>query len=65
MHNPNLPVGYALMFVFTAIVSGVMLFSVGILGEYVGRVYISLSKRPQFIIRKAAKAKRTLEQQVR
>jgi len=30
---------------------GVMLFSIGLLGEYVGRIYMEVRKRPRFVIR--------------
>ena len=55
LNNPNLPQGYAFLFVFIAVISGVQLISVGILGEYIGRFFLSHSKKPQYIIRKAYK----------
>jgi undecaprenyl-phosphate 4-deoxy-4-formamido-L-arabinose transferase len=51
--NPNLPQGYTFLFVFIAVISGVQLISVGILGEYIGRFFLGQSKRPQFIIKYA------------
>jgi len=53
LYNPNLPQGYTFLFVFIAVISGVQLISVGLLGEYIGRFYLSQSKKPQFIIKSA------------
>jgi undecaprenyl-phosphate 4-deoxy-4-formamido-L-arabinose transferase len=51
--NPNLPQGYTFLFVFIAVISGVQLISVGILGEYIGRFFLSHNKQPQYIIKSA------------
>ena len=51
--NPNLPQGYTLLFVFIAVISGVQLISVGILGEYIGRFFLAHTKKPQYIIKHA------------
>ena len=47
--NPDLPQGYTFLFVFIALISGVQLISVGILGEYIGRFFLSHNKQPQYI----------------
>jgi glycosyltransferase involved in cell wall biosynthesis len=51
--NPNLPQGYTFLFVFIAVISGVQLISVGILGEYIGRFFLAHTKKPQYIIKHA------------
>lgn len=51
--NPDLPQGYTFLFVFIAVISGVQLISVGILGEYIGRFFLSHNKQPQYIIKSA------------
>lgn len=43
--------GFASIFVSVTIFSGVILIALGLMGEYVGRIFISLNKKPQFIIR--------------
>lgn len=43
--------GFASMIVSVAIFAGVQLMTIGILGEYIGRIHINVSKRPQFAIR--------------
>lgn len=51
--------GFASTIVAITIFSGVQLFTLGILGEYIGRIHINISKRPQYAIRDiVAKGKR-------
>ena len=47
----TVPSGYAAMIIIVTIFSGVILIALGLLGEYVGRIFISLNKKPQFTIR--------------
>ena len=47
----TVPSGYATLIIVVTIFSGAILIAVGLLGEYVGRIFISLNKKPQFIIR--------------
>ena len=44
--------GYASLFVAITFLGGVQLIGIGILGEYLGRVYIESKKRPIFLVRK-------------
>jgi len=50
--NPDLPVGYASVMTVVLIFAGIQLISIGVIGEYVGRIFQSLNKRPQYTIRK-------------
>jgi glycosyltransferase involved in cell wall biosynthesis len=50
--NPRLPVGYTSIIVILSMFFGVLLVSLGVIGEYVGRIYLAQSKKPQFTIRK-------------
>jgi glycosyltransferase involved in cell wall biosynthesis len=47
-----LPMGYPSIMVTTAIFSGIMLIAIGMVGEYIGRMFMSQNKRPQYSIRK-------------
>ena len=49
--DDTFPSGLASIFVSVTIFSGAILISLGLVGEYVGRVLISLNKKPQFVIR--------------
>jgi len=50
--NPGVPLGYSLIVVVLTMFFGVLLVSMGLVGEYVGRIYLAQSKKPQFTIRK-------------
>lgn len=47
----TVPSGYTALIIIVTIFSGVILIALGLLGEYVGRIFISLNKKPQFTIR--------------
>lgn len=49
--NPSLPKGYTTLIFFVSIISGVQLVAIGMLGEYIGRIFLSQNKKPQFLIR--------------
>lgn len=50
--NPDLPVGFASIIFTVSVFAGVQLISLGIIGEYVGRVFLTLNKKPQYTIKK-------------
>ena len=45
--------GYVSFWIFAVLFffMGILLFSIGLLGEYVGRIYMEVRKRPRFVIR--------------
>ncbi len=51
--NPHIPVGYASLFVAVSIFEGVQLIMIGMVGEYLGRVFLTLNKKPQYTIKKS------------
>ncbi len=52
LSNPKLPVGFASLAVAVFVFAGIQLISIGVIGEYIGRIKISQNKSPQFTIRK-------------
>jgi polyisoprenyl-phosphate glycosyltransferase len=56
IRNPNLPAGWASMAVLVTVLSGIQLFSLGMLGEYLGRVFLKIGGAPQFIVREVVGA---------
>lgn len=52
MLNPDLPMGYTTMIVLVAVFSGIQLIALGMVGEYLGRMFMSQNKKPQYSIRK-------------
>ena len=49
--NPEIPQGWTSVATFIFFFSGVQLLALGIIGEYIGRIFINLNQKPQYIIR--------------
>ena len=49
--NPAIPLGYSSLMSASAVFSGIILLTLGVMGEYIGRMYICINKSPQFVIR--------------
>ena len=52
-HEPNMPSGFASIMVSLCVFSGLFLISIGMTGEYIGRIYLSIIGEPQYIVRKS------------
>lgn len=50
--SPDMPLGYTSLLLIVLLFAGIQLMSLGIIGEYLGRVFLSLNRKPQFSIRK-------------
>lgn len=50
--NPAMPMGYTSLIVVVLVFAGIQLISLGVIGEYVGRIFMVQNKKPQFTIRK-------------
>lgn len=48
---PEIEIGYTSIAVFVLIIGGIQLISQGMLGEYIGRIYICMNASPQYVIR--------------
>ncbi len=51
--NPDMPLGYSSLFFIISIYSGIQLIAIGMVGEYLGRIFLSQNKKPQYSIRKS------------
>ena len=49
--NPNVPMGFSAMMSAIVFFGGMMMLLLGLIGEYIGRIYISLNNSPQYVIR--------------
>lgn len=49
--NPLTPMGYSSTMAVLLFIGGMIMLLLGMIGEYVGRAYISLNNAPQFVIR--------------
>ena len=43
--------GWTTLVVLVLFIGGLILFSIGILGEYIGRSYLTINNRPQYVIK--------------
>lgn len=55
LRNPAVPLGWSSTMVVILIVGAALAFILGLIGEYVGRIYISINNSPQYVIRKVTK----------
>jgi undecaprenyl-phosphate 4-deoxy-4-formamido-L-arabinose transferase len=44
-------IGWASLIVTILIMGGIQLFAIGAIGEYLGRVYININRKPQFVVK--------------
>lgn len=49
--NPSVPLGWSSTTAIMLLLGGMILFVLGMIGEYLGRVYISLNNAPQYVVR--------------
>ena len=49
--NPNVPMGFSSMMAAIVFMGGMTMVMLGLVGEYIGRMYISMNNSPQFVIR--------------
>ena len=49
--EPGVPLGWSSMMVVMLLLGGLVLVGLGIIGEYVGRIYMCVNSAPQFVIR--------------
>lgn len=52
--HPEMVAGWASLMCVTLIMSGIILLLLGVVGEYVGRIYMSENHAPQYVIRRKA-----------
>lgn len=53
IYNPNVPSGYTSLIVIISVYAGIQLIAIGMVGEYLGRVFMAQNKKPQFTIRRS------------
>lgn len=49
--NPNVPMGFSSLMAAIVFMGGMTMMMLGLVGEYIGRMYISMNNSPQFVIR--------------
>ena len=56
--NPAVPLGYSSTMAVMLFMFGIVLLVLGLLGEYIGRMYICINNAPQFVVRDEKNAKK-------
>ncbi len=53
--HPEVPVGYSSILASLMFIGGMIMLLLGLIGEYVGRIYICINQSPQYVIREITK----------
>ena len=53
--DQNIPIGWSSTISVILLMGGMILFVLGIIGEYIGRIYICINHSPQYVIREKIK----------
>lgn len=56
INKPYVPAGWSSVMVVVLFVGAVITFILGLIGEYIGRIYISINNNPQYVIRKVIRS---------
>ncbi|MFI5294009.1 MAG: glycosyltransferase family 2 protein [Thermodesulfovibrionales bacterium] len=51
LRHPETPAGWASLIATVLFIGGVQLLCLGLIGEYLGRAYLKLNRKPQFVVR--------------
>lgn len=51
INNPLVPQGWTSIIILNLIIGAVVTFILGLIGEYVGRIYMAINNNPQYVIR--------------
>ncbi len=51
LFNPDVPMGFSSLMSATVFLGGMLMLMLGLIGEYIGRIYISMNNSPQYVIK--------------
>jgi len=49
--NPGVPMGFSAIMASICFIGGMLMIMMGLIGEYIGRIYISINNSPQYVVR--------------
>jgi undecaprenyl-phosphate 4-deoxy-4-formamido-L-arabinose transferase len=49
--NPSVPMGFSSLMAAVVFIGGMVMIMLGLIGEYIGRIYISINNSPQYVVR--------------
>jgi polyisoprenyl-phosphate glycosyltransferase len=58
IQNPIIPVGYSSVMSTIIFIGGMIMMMLGMIGEYIGRIYININNKPQFVIKEVVNCDR-------
>ena len=58
MINPEVPLGFSSIMSAVVFFGGMIMIMLGLVGEYIGRIYISLNNSPQYVVRETTDEKK-------
>lgn len=59
--NPSIIVGWSSLMAALLVIGGILMLILGMIGEYIGRIYISLNKSPQYVIKETIEYRNNAE----
>lgn len=63
--NPMVPIGFSSLMSALMFIGGMLMLMVGLVGEYIGRMYICMNNAPQYVVREIVGKKREKKIQIR
>lgn len=58
LSNPEIPAGWPSLAILVIFFAGIQLIALGIIGEYIGKSYLNLNKKPQYTVRETINYKK-------
>lgn len=49
--NPAVPIGFSTLISAIMVIGGMLMLMMGLVGEYIGRIYVCMNRSPQYVIR--------------
>ena len=49
--NPSVPMGFSSLMSAVVFIGGMQMLILGLVGEYIGRIYVCMNNSPQYVIR--------------
>lgn len=49
--NPEVPLGFSSLMAAVVFIGGMLMIMLGLIGEYIGRIYISINHSPQYVVK--------------
>lgn len=59
--NPDILLGYASTITVILFIGGMLMLMLGIMGEYIGRIYICMNKAPQFVVKEVVDERENID----